>query len=315
MIGATGTGSNTGQPATGDARSFDLAVARRFRRQAELEAADPTRPFEPEPSPVGRLLSKAEEGFGEGKNWAALRLLWQAEAVTRSDRDSTEAVLAVAGPHQGQLKRRRHNTDLDNLIRALQANQRAVQARTTVVWGTPAAPSAPTGAYPNVRAYPVVLSLLAAIIITLGLAFRLSLNTIDLFGDTNFVITRSPYLHAAMWLVPVGSLVLITALLLAGNSKRGYPAVLALTTGVFAIALLLTALDHATYIQIVCSYANCAHDSASVYHTHLIFLYLVWGLPLIICLTQTIRALRARPHTHTSSPVTSGDQTPRGGGF
>jgi hypothetical protein len=122
---ASGTRSNAGGQSTGDARSFDLAVARRFRRQAELEAADPAPSLEPESSQFARLLTKAEEAFEEGKDWAALRLLWQAEGLARRNLDSTEAVLAVTSPHQGQLKRRRQNADLDNLIGVLQANRRA----------------------------------------------------------------------------------------------------------------------------------------------------------------------------------------------
>jgi hypothetical protein len=49
MIGTTGTGSNTGQQATGDARSFDLEVARRFRRQA------PELPLRPPPERHGPI--------------------------------------------------------------------------------------------------------------------------------------------------------------------------------------------------------------------------------------------------------------------
>jgi hypothetical protein len=82
-----------------------------------------------EPSTLERRLGAVEEGFADGKDWATMRVLWELECVTRSHHDEAEAVLAVAAAYQGRLKRRRHNNDLDQLVRALEGNLAASAKR------------------------------------------------------------------------------------------------------------------------------------------------------------------------------------------
>jgi hypothetical protein len=101
-----------------------------------------------------------------------------------------------------------------------------------------------------VRAYPVVLSLLASSGVSLLVPAVLNFNLSVLCNITHTAAAHGSHMRAAMLLVRVGCPIWLVAVLLARASERGYPAVLAATTGVFAIALLLTAIDRASYTKI-----------------------------------------------------------------
>jgi hypothetical protein len=141
---------------------------------------------------------------------------------------------------------------------------------------------------------PVALSALSmlwavfvAIVVWVAVVFTFDTRTKLFVGANIERALRSAFLGLLLGLLAIGFV---------RRRRRLLSALLFLEAATLGAALVLVGLDRATYrARFTCDFLCFGPDKPYISTSHVWYLYLLWGLPTVVLLSQAVRVLRESP--------------------